>query len=269
VLVKRKALALTFISSLLASALAGTELVSLVSANPVPPTTQIEIQSPQYNETCLVNSVFLNFTVFTHPNQWTQCIGTPSIQCYVDGKLYHQINLTELTDCQANVSFSKFSISLKELNVGQHNVVVTKTAFYHLMVTAYLDNTPSKLVYFYVYSPPPRISPVSPQNQTYENADIPVNFTAHADYGEVAWMGYSLDGKNNMTITGNTTLTELAVGSHNITFYATDIYGSVGASETITFGVAEPFPTAIVAAASASVAIVGVGLLVYFKKRKS
>jgi multisubunit Na+/H+ antiporter MnhC subunit len=70
------------------------------------------------------------------------------------------------------------------------------------------------------------------------------------------------------------TLTGLSEGSHNLTVYAADAYGSaanIGASETINFTIAktEPFPTALVITASgASLAIVAAALLVYFKKRK-
>jgi len=72
-----------------------------------------------------------------------------------------------------------------------------------------------------------------------------------------------------VTVAGNTTLTELSFGLHNVTVYAEDTFGNVGASETVWFSVAEPFPAVPVAAASAvAVAIVGAGLLVYFKKRK-
>jgi hypothetical protein len=85
------------------------------------------------------------------------------------------------------------------------------------------------------------------------------------------WMGYSFDGQDNVTIAGNVTLSGLSNGLHNVTVYAKDTFGNEGASETITFNVEvpEPFPTALVVAASvATVAVMGVGLLVYFKKRK-
>jgi hypothetical protein len=55
-----------------------------------------------------------------------------------------------------------------------------------------------------------------------------------------------------------------------VTVYVWDAAGNVGSSETIVFTVAEleHFPAAPVAAASAAtVAVVGAGLLVYFKKR--
>ena len=63
----------------------------------------------------------------------------------------------------------------------------------------------------------------------------------------------------------------LANGLHNVTVHASDRFGNIGMSETISFNVsvAEPFPAVpVVAASIASVAIVGAGLLVYFKKRK-
>ena len=74
-----------------------------------------------------------------------------------------------------------------------------------------------------------------------------------------------------MTISGNTTLTGLPNGDHNVTVYATDEFGNTGASQIIYFSVEvpEPFPTALVATASGTaLAIVGVVLLVYLKKRK-
>jgi hypothetical protein len=89
-------------------------------------------------------------------------------------------------------------------------------------------------------------------------------------------MSYCLDGAN-VTVAGNTTIAELSYGAHNLTVYAVDVAGNVGASETVYFTIAEfepepepeLFPAVPVAAASvASIAVVGVVLLVYFKKRK-
>jgi integral membrane sensor domain MASE1 len=61
----------------------------------------------------------------------------------------------------------------------------------------------------------------------------------------------------------------LAYGYHNVTVYATDKLGNIGASETIYFNVEKP-PTALIAFVVIIVAVVsvGLGLIVYFKKRK-
>ena len=66
----------------------------------------------------------------------------------------------------------------------------------------------------------------------------------------------------------------ISKGLHNITVYANDTFGNVGASQTITFDIAnpeQPFPTVTVATISGAIAvIVGVaGFLLYFKKHKA
>jgi hypothetical protein len=117
------------------------------------------------------------------------------------------------------------------------------------------------------YGVPPEITVLSPVNQLYNESSVSLNFTVNKP---VNWMGYSLDGDENVTVTGNSTLTGLSSGLHNVTVYAKDEFENIGASKKVLFAVAEePFPVVPVAAGSAaSVALVGVGLLVYFKKRR-
>ncbi len=91
-----------------------------------------------------------------------------------------------------------------------------------------------------------------------------LNFTVSKP---VVWMGYSLDGKDNVTVSGNATLQDVSIGLHNVTVYAEDAFGYVGVSETANFTVTEPFPVAPVIAASGA-AVICVFLLVYFNKRK-
>jgi hypothetical protein len=115
---------------------------------------------------------------------------------------------------------------------------------------------------------PPRISVSSPVHMVYNETSVPLTFLI---YETSSPMSYSLDGQDNVTINGNTTLTELPNGSHNLTMYVTDQSGNVGISDIIYFtvDVPEPFPTALVVAASvAAVAVMGVDLLVYLMKRK-
>jgi hypothetical protein len=113
---------------------------------------------------------------------------------------------------------------------------------------------------------PPILSVVSPEKENYTSGNVSLAFTVNKP---AVWMGYSLDGQDNVTVTGNATLSGLTSGLHNITVYARDEFDNVGVSETIKFNISEPFPTTtVVAASAATVAVVGVGLLVYFKKRK-
>ena len=115
---------------------------------------------------------------------------------------------------------------------------------------------------------PPRISISSPGNEVYNGTNVPLILSI---YEPASSMSYSLDGQDNVTVAGNATLSGLPNGFHNLTVYVTDGSGNTGVSEVVYFNVdaPEPFPTTLVAASSiASVAVVGVGLLVYFRKRR-
>ncbi len=86
----------------------------------------------------------------------------------------------------------------------------------------------------------PLISVLSPQQKNHVSSDIPLTFEVDRP---VSQFKYSLDGQENVTISGNTTLANLSNGLHNITVYAWDLKGNVGASETIPFET-EPSPAA-------------------------
>lgn len=118
---------------------------------------------------------------------------------------------------------------------------------------------------------PPQITLLSPVNQVYNESSVDLVFTTD----EAAnWTGYSLDGEQNVTVTGNITIADLPNGSHTLAVYANDTFGNMGASETVFFTVKEPeqrpFPTATVAAVSgiSGVVVVGAVLAIYFKKRR-
>ena len=83
----------------------------------------------------------------------------------------------------------------------------------------------------------PTINLFSPENTTYLVRNVSVSFT-HSK--QVSWIGYSLDGKENVTISENLTLADLPIGKHNITIYAIDQYANQGSSETINFTIQEP-----------------------------
>ncbi|MBN1357767.1 hypothetical protein JW988_03265 [Candidatus Bathyarchaeota archaeon] len=113
----------------------------------------------------------------------------------------------------------------------------------------------------------PAVALLGMQNATY-SGDCFLNFTVSKS---TVWLGYSLDGQGNVTVSGNVTLSGLSSGLHNLTVYAEDAFGYVGVSETASFIVTDPelFPTTLIVTASvATVIVVGIGLLVYFKKRK-
>ena len=99
-----------------------------------------------------------------------------------------------------------------------------------------------------------------------------MNFTVNKTTSQIS---YSLDGQQNITTTGNMTLTGLSNGLHNVTVYATDEAGNVGASQTINFTVSVPaekpfsnLPVAASIAAAVVIAVACAGVIVYFRKRK-
>jgi hypothetical protein len=274
---KRKALALTI--ALLFSAVAGIQFVNLGVANPYGAETEyttppiISVHSPVNNETSPSN-VLLNFTV-TKPSFWLIHGGIEaqqilkSVRYQLDGKYYDPIPVNSGLKSPFN-----YSVNLTNLEDGVHSLKVYAFAtgwvieIHSLWEYEVPINSSSDVVYFTVDATPPTILVLPVENKTYGTSEIPLNFTLNEPTSQIT---YSLDGQEKVTIAGNTTLTDIPHGEHNVTVYATDIAGNVGISETVTFTIAEPetFPTALVAVASlATVAVVGVGLLVYFKKRK-
>jgi parallel beta-helix repeat protein len=121
----------------------------------------------------------------------------------------------------------------------------------------------------------PVISIVSPENKTYTVNNVSLAFTVSEP---TSWMGYSLDDQTNVTISGNTTLTGLSNGLHNLTVYATNADGKTGTSETVYFTISaqsqpsEPFPLTWIIAAIALIAVSGVAItlgLIYRRRRRT
>jgi undecaprenyl-diphosphatase len=72
----------------------------------------------------------------------------------------------------------------------------------------------------------------SPKNVTYTMSNIPLTFSVHV---AVVWMGYSLDGRANVTTSGNTTLASLTQGAHHVIVYCNDTSGKTYSSATVYF----------------------------------
>jgi N-acetylneuraminic acid mutarotase len=157
-------------------------------------------------------------------------------------------------DGQDNVTVSG-NATLSGLSIGLHNVTVyANDTAGNMGVSETIKFTIALVIHV-----------LSPERRTYDTSSIPLNFTANSALAQIT---YCLDGEKNITISGNTTLTGLANGDYALTVYAKDEAGNVGTSETILFTVDVPVPTTLVIASVITVAVVGVGLLIYFKKRK-
>jgi hypothetical protein len=126
----------------------------------------------------------------------------------------------------------------------------------------------------------PEVLILSPQNKTYTTTEVPLIWACDeqkivADYTLDLWSQvplyayFTLSG--NASLPGNTTLTGLSNGTHTLTVNVITERGS--ASQTVYFTIAqetetqpEPFPTTLVTASIVVVAVISVGLFVYFKK---
>jgi hypothetical protein len=170
--------------------------------------------------------------------------------------------------------FLEFSFDLTGIPHGRHSIVITAVGAggYAEGLTWYSFGINSSSSVNFTIDTIPVVSFLSFENRTFNTSDVPLNFTVNKSVSKIT---YCLDGKDNVTVSGNATLTGLSNGDHNVTVYALDEAGNIGASETIYFNVdvpepqpePEPFPTTMIMAPM-SVAVVGMGLLVYFKKRK-
>ena len=92
--------------------------------------------------------------------------------------------------------------------------------------------TEAEIQALYYEGVPPNIVVLSPGNKTYSVNDVPLTFTVDES---TSWIGYSLDGQANVTITGNITLSDLSDRSHYVVVYANDTVGNMGASSTVYF----------------------------------
>ena len=112
---------------------------------------------------------------------------------------------------------------------------------------------------------PTTVSILSPENKTYSTGEVPLTFTVSKF---ASWIGYSLNGQANVTIAGNTTLTELDNGLHRVTVYVNGTFGAGVASDTVYFSVAKPLPMEWFVVPAVIGVVVCVCLLIYFKKLK-
>ena len=273
---KRKTLTATILLTLLISALAGSLFANLAAANPgllftpagPPPTPIVKVIGLDTDKLTLTFSVQKAGSWITRlGNEWGYVI---SSEVFVDGKLWSQ----------HGESTKPISVSLEGLSNGWHTLEVT--------ATAYGDYSGSKgfsgVIEFQVDNPPPSVSLLSLKNTAVSEGDF--QFALRVVGCPLSWVGYSLDGKEKVTVnqgsltsyvkswTGNLTLTGLSNGSRSLVVYAKDQTGNTGASATEEFTVAKEtqaasFPTTWIASSIvASVAAISFGLVAYFVRVK-
>jgi hypothetical protein len=265
---KRTALALTLIIVIIFSTVVGVQFAKLVKANPEPSIIKyliiISIESPA-NKTYNTNTILLNISAFTQMGP--DFTPLTAVRYSIDGGPFVYF----ADPVETNVANDSAWLDLPE---GSHTIVAKART---LNAQAGIDSQVCANVTFTIDTTPPIISILSPANTSYAAIydpyiTVPLSFETNAS---LSWVGYSLDGGSNITVSQNGTLIEIRHESRSLTLYANDTAGNWATPQTVYYSIAfnlgipsEPFPTLLVVATSvAVVAVVAVGVLVYFKKR--
>ena len=281
---------------LLLSVATGMVFVNLAEANPyirlwkvdgeipVPEGTKlpaVTISNPQNNSYHASKSLLLNFSAIIEKS------GDISLGL---SELYYKASWQkDKTDfdmstlwVKNNYSYpSEFSVNLTDIPEGPHwlevCVVATALAYetrhetdgiYYTTYYVRYKTISSFTANFTIDTTAPNILSVSMENKTYGNSNIPFVLVTNEPASQVL---YSLDGLDNITISGNSTLTDLSPGNHSVTVYASDLAGNIGTSETVSFTIAmpEPFPTvSMVAVFAVSIAAVAAALVLFTRMRR-
>jgi hypothetical protein len=291
----KKNLALTLILSLLVSVLAGTLLmqnegktfiVHGQSTNGVTTTfrgniknVSISLLSPE-NKTYNVNNLTLAFTADTGGLPQMSASGgglqyriganldynTSSIPGTLSSQYFPEPSLP--LSVPASYSRGNITFALTNLSEGSHHVTVWIVVYAMALGFGIEVGDCISTVSFTIDSVPPKVVILSPQATSYNESSVPLNFLVNKTTSE---MQYSLDGQENVTITGNSTLTDLSNGRHNVTVYATDEAGNTG-NQTLNFTVEKPqmfgnvLIVAVIAVPVAAVCLIA-GLILYRRQQ--
>jgi hypothetical protein len=287
--VNKTLLVVALLSTLLFTGVAGTQLVNLGKAayeylymGEVPPDAdteppKIEILSPENNTLYNTSNFDLHLNASVGDSTTAASRLLWDIQYEADWQpervyVYERIpetNMPILTEFSTTINLTgipdgKHIVKVFATERGQYEELDPNSAGF-LTLYYVFEITGSSSVILTIDTKPPQVTILSPENKVYDAADVPLEFIVDDPASQLS---YILDGQESVAIEGNITLSELSNGEHNLTLYAQDAAGNVGASETVYFTIAEPFPIVPVVTVSVIVAVVSIGLLVYFKKRK-
>jgi hypothetical protein len=291
---KKTLLTAAFLSMLLMLTVTGTQLVNLGRANwyskaryefvpmgeiPPPNGTKphtIQIFSPKnntaidsYNFTLAfnvsaperdINDVYLSLSKVYYKASWLSGITSVDLEAHDHGSTF-SIHIAGVPNGNNTITVYAVGTGMNETRRRYVDKDFPPIIYVHFLGFSIVG---SSVVSFTVDTIRPKVSILSHQNITYNTPDIPLNLAVNENAASIT---YSLDGQDNVTVYGNTTLRGLPNGDHNVTVYATDEAGNIGASETIHFTI-KSLPATMVIAPIASVAVAGAGLLVYFVKSK-
>jgi hypothetical protein len=267
---KRTALALTFMLTLLFSAVAGTQIVKLANANPIyikPLYCRISIQSPQ-NITYSTEPIFLNFTVETNQGDF-------------DAYPYFYLLDGERESLMVRMLFALPSVKVEEIQlIAQKRISDDFSPYerntipwepyteYTLRGQAVLPNLPDGEHNLTVFMGHDWVITNQTSANPTTNATLPdflekILEALHPNATSTELNQIRTQWANQIALNQE----HAAAANEVVSFFATVDFSFETTPETSQEFQREPFPITLAATAAVSVAIVGVGLLVYFKKR--
>jgi hypothetical protein len=255
--VKGSALALMLLLPLLIPTWVTMPIVKVARANFVP-AADIYITAPG-NKTYSSSLLMLNYTAYFTITR------NEFVVYSIDGG--DNVTILERQSSEFYETICK-QVSLPELPDGSHNLAV------YAIYPERSGVSSSAKVYFTVDTTPPTISNLSVENRTYDSTNLTLTFNLDETARQIS---YSLDNQANTTLTGNSTLTGLAEGSHTLNVYAEDEAGNTAIFGPVRFNVWLPKPASetvtkpdcfpLIAVSVVVAAVVAVAAVVYLKKR--
>jgi hypothetical protein len=155
----------------------------------------------------------------------------------------------------------EYNVSLPKLADGSHKLIIAKGQW-EMNMPYFLSKTVSEFsekgslsildtVYFSVKLSPPQISVFLPENATGDEASLQLGLSIVEEASWVSWLGYSLDGKGNVSISkdslvqlarvngkyvycdGMFSLSGLSAGVHRVSVYGENLDGLTGVASCV------------------------------------
>ena len=228
---KKATMTAIVLSILLVSLVGVMQTVWVTEADPYPNFYSIiTVENPR-NTTYNVNALTVNFSVksltFIHDYSYYYSIDGNESK-YVE-------NMTRVQDEGIPINPGIYNQTLvgnfvlSNLSEGRHNLTIYQ--IWYDQINNPLNEAEAKAnAQFVIDITPPVISDLYTNGTLHEGGTCLVAFKVNE---LTSWMGYSLDNQANVTITSNTTLSGLTVGTHNMTVYANDTAGNMGKADFV------------------------------------
>jgi hypothetical protein len=212
---------------------------------------EIDIKMPSYTiigDGPFLLDVSVEYYTFTHTNGSVE-IPYQDFKCIyqVDGSDWREATLVGDVSKNWVMSlvnnggwtevFCNYSVALQGLSNGLH--LVNVTAAPSDVIWSHDSHTSSTDSSIFLSVQDQRFfccRLLRPENSTGGNPNI-LDWLETEMNAPASWMTYSLDGQTNSTFTKETKMPAVSYGSHFLTIYASDVYGTVTRSNTVWFSV--------------------------------